>query len=291
MKVFNGDIRILGPRPSGKMTFLVALACFPNVSDKNNPVFSIELLNEEAQFLAEMGDNILRQGAMLSPMEWPEAPLDCPSYHLQIIVKPKFNLINAFTKQDIKLDFSCTAYAGEFFDTLFECPEQQWRSNNYLNDLATVNQIMLIIDATSSTRDRDYAHAISILEKELNSCITSRRTPAYKVNYRVAVVFSKFDQSPAYNYRHNLDEFITLKFPKIYSTLEGWRNAWNCSISYFACSAFGVVGNLPKPNAVAGKSGSCFCLKEPDVWKPFGLVSPIYWLLTGKKDRRLSYDF
>lgn len=44
-----------------------------------------------------------------------------------------------------------------------------------------------------------------------------------------------------------------------------------------------MVGNPPKPNFHKGSEG----LKEPDAWRTFGLVAPVYWLLTGKTDSRL----
>ena len=35
------------------------------------------------------------------------------------------------------------------------------------------------------------------------------------------------------------------------------------------------------------EAGTYGVIANPAVWRPFGLVAPIYWLYTGKDDRRL----
>ncbi|MGB8686361.1 MAG: hypothetical protein WCD53_03345 [Microcoleus sp.] len=274
-KIYNGDIKIFGPRPSGKLTFLVALACFQN-SSPNSPVLSIEE-NEGVNYLKEMGRYLLQMGMMLSPM-------DCAvSSYLSITLKPSFNILNPFNRQLIKLHACYTAYPGEIFELLLrpdrwlDCPETMTYT---FSDLGTANQVILMFDSTSSQRDTEYAQAISVLRDELSKHINLSGN-----DKRYAIVFSKIDQAPGFFYLPDLNNFITIKFPRLFSEFQKWSKDGNCSIRYFACSAFGMYGNPPKPNAVG--SNSLWVLKEPNAWQPFGLVAPIYWLLTGKDDSRL----
>jgi hypothetical protein len=62
-------------------------------------------------------------------------------------------------------------------------------------------------------------------------------------------------------------------------------------VEYFTASAFGMVGvKFPEPNMEyrkKTKSGIHAVLKYPERWKPFGLVSPIYWLCTGRHNELL----
>lgn len=281
MSIFKGDIRILGPRPSGKFTFIAALASFPNAGENNSPILSIEPLNNEAQRLVQMTQDLMRHGMCFSPMHVGSEPL-C---RIAITLKSKLNLIALVISYETKLDFFCKPYAGELFDSLNNNTEATY-INEYLDDLATVRQIIFLIDSTSKL-DYESAQAIRVLENKLNSRLTSTD----KLNYRIAVVFSKFEQPEAWIYRFNLDKFTALKFPQVKSTILDWSNSWKCCSKYFACSAYGITGNPPVANTTdisRGKSGTFAVLKESSAWQPFGLLSPIHWLLTGKHDRRLD---
>lgn len=131
-------------------------------------------------------------------------------------------------------------------------------------------------------KDIRIAHILTIWERELNC-----RVPASdKPKYRIAVMFSCFDRPQVYPYKNNLNCFICLKFPHTKLVLQNWSNSWGCSVAYFAFSAFGMIGNSDEPNCKMRHEiyGN---IKNPNMWKPFGLVTPIYWLLTGKNNPRL----
>ena len=63
------------------------------------------------------------------------------------------------------------------------------------------------------------------------------------------------DLAPGFFYLPDLDNFTTIKFPRLFYEMQKWSQDWNCSICYFACSAFGMVGNPPKPNFHKGSGG------------------------------------
>ncbi|MBD2345667.1 hypothetical protein [Anabaena subtropica] len=51
-----------------------------------------------------------------------------------------------------------------------------------------------------------------------------------------------------------------------------------------------MKGNSPQPNfkkQFRDDGGTYGVIANPSVWRPFGLVAPIYWLSTGKDDMRL----
>ncbi|MFM7370240.1 MAG: hypothetical protein ACKO2Z_21115, partial [Sphaerospermopsis kisseleviana] len=63
-----------------------------------------------------------------------------------------------------------------------------------------------------------------------------------------------------------------------------------CSINCFFCSTFGTKGTPPKPNfkkQIGNSGGTYGVIDKPRVWRPLGLVAPLYWLATGKEDKQL----
>ncbi|MCL2934873.1 MAG: hypothetical protein MGG11_22275 [Trichodesmium sp. MAG_R03] len=276
------DIRIFGPRPSGKLVYLTTLACWPNPSP-NSPVLSVEPLEYKALDLIEMGRDILQNGYLLPPM------CDPVSCGLSITLKQSFNILNPFVRRVITLNANYTAYPGEYFEDILMLDHEGFTDflEYVFDDLAKANQFILMFDSTTSQRDTEYAQAMSILRHELYN-----RTSLPINNFKFAIVFSKMDLAPGFFYLPDLDNFTTIKFPRLFYEMQKWSQDWNCSIRYFACSAFGMVGNPPKPNAFRENlsniaQGCGWVLKEPDAWRTFGLVAPVYWLLTGKTDPRL----
>jgi hypothetical protein len=124
-----------------------------------------------------------------------------------------------------------------------------------------------MIDALSSDQDNYYAEGLVFLEQSLRI----RRTDSSLSSYRIAVVFSKFDLSQSWDDRNDLGQYVKCNYPQVKSVLDRWYNSWDCSIEYFACSAYGRQG-----------------MADPSQWKPFGLLSPIYWLLTGKREKNIE---
>ena len=147
---------------------------------------------------------------------------------------------------------------------------------------------MIIIDGLTASRknDRKYLSVIQNLEEELeNRFVKSGRS--FK-NYKIAIVLTKFDQIKLWKYRKQAETFVKKNCPRLYKCLEQLKKEKQCSIAYFACSAFGMINEPPEPNAIFRddiiiNNEYLFILKDPESWKPFGLISPIYWLLTNKK--------
>ncbi|WP_375328141.1 coiled-coil domain-containing protein [Microcystis sp. BLCC-F210] len=268
---FRGHIRLIGPRPSGKLTFLAALLCLDRALKNTNLMINIVPRNDESVRLKEQGNDLFLQRYLLSPLPVVSCCI-LPIYDALIEINnlnknKSMNLNFLNKKKSMKLDFVCKPYPGEIFE--FFCDTQKYRDliDEYLQDLACVNHVILMIDVLSSDKDNYYAEGLVFLEQSLRI----RRTDSSLSSYRIAVVFSKFDLSHSWDDRNNLGQYVKCNYPQVKSVLDRWYNSWNCSIEYFACSAYGRQG-----------------IADPSQWKPLGLVSPIYWLLTGKREKNLE---
>ncbi|MBL1208716.1 hypothetical protein [Geminocystis sp. GBBB08] len=102
---------------------------------------------------------------------------------------------------------------------------------------------------------------------------------------RIPVIFHHFDHPKLYPYKNDMNSFLKQRFPLTKNAFDEWGKRSNISIAYFSCSLFGIVKN----NGMIESNGYYYdhygaILKNPDNWKPFGILSPIYWLLTGRYD-------
>jgi len=282
-----GEISVIGPRASGKTTFLAALAGWHDVGFRK-PIKSVESINEDTHRLKRYAEDILKNGERLSPTDWNSSYDN--HYLFRIEIKPNFwhNPLCWLLKRNVRFSLSCKDFLGEFINSL-KSPFDDNSSyiDSFLDNCAFSFGLLIMIDATDSLRlDKEYSQAFSTLCNELTSRI--RRSGAHR-KYRVAVVFSKADNNKIWKYRKKLKEFVNINFPCTKNIFQEWAKDGYCEVAYFSCSAFGMKGNPPQPNVIDGFSnGNCGYLADPVVWQPFGLAAPIYWLSTGKIDSRLQ---
>lgn len=274
----SGDIRVIGDRACGKTTYLAALAYWPNHDSALSPIQSITPFDADTGGLCDMAENILKKGGHLPPSDNPDDPDSMPLYTLLIDLKPKFSLFN---QQNIRIQVSCREYGGELIEDLGKTITSKLES--YLNDCASASGLLIQIDGRSQAKDEQYAKAFKTLETELSDRL--KKNNQNPNNQKIAIVFTKGEQAPIWNERNKLPDYINRKFPQTRIALQSWMTKWGCSMDYFICSAFGVMGNPPRPNVTGGNNG---VIARPQYWKPFGLVTPLYWLYAGKYDSRLN---
>jgi hypothetical protein len=169
---------------------------------------------------------------------------------------------------------TCQDFSGELFDKLRYGRSQE--IDLYLEQCAGAGGLLVILDGTFFTEDQKYAQGLTTLQSELNLRLKEKKL------YRIAVVFSKAEQSQVWIHRYDIQKFMRLKFYQTYQILEQWGRQY--SINYFFCSAFGTKGDR-KPNVkVTSREGGVTAgiIDKPELWQPFGLVAPIYWLYTGQ---------
>jgi GTPase SAR1 family protein len=283
----KGDIKIIGPRKSGKTTFMAALARWPN-ADVDSPIQSIDPYDESAGQLIGMAKDILEDGRELSGTDYTDNANNSPTYTLLITLKPSLfkHPIAKLKGQDIRLQVSCREYSGELIKDLRSNTSSQIMEN-YLNDCASAGGLLLLIDGTS-TSDREYAEAFENLQRGLNERL--RLENGRLSNCRIAVVFTKCEQPSIWINRNDFRRFASLKFPLTQKVLSNWGALWRCDVNYFFCSAFGTKGIPPRPNfrlVNKDNEGVYGVIDKPSIWRPLGLIAPLYWLQTGYEDARL----
>ncbi|MGK7876138.1 MAG: hypothetical protein AB4426_23425 [Xenococcaceae cyanobacterium] len=274
------DIRIVGPRSSGKTAFIAALACWHN-TDPNSPILSVTPYDDQANTLRRIARDVLKQGLQPASTPHVDDPTQLPQYTLLIQMKP------AFSEQPIKFKVSCREYSGELVEDLLGGSIFQVNLKSYLDDCASVRGLLLSMDGTSRQDDK-YAKAFETLKIELGWRLVARENPLS--NYRIAVAFTKCEQEEVWIHRYNLERFLNVRFSSTRDALADWCREWNCKINYYLCSAFGTTDGS-KPNAIVenkSPQGTTAVLAKPNLWKPIGLVAPIYWLHTGQDDPRLN---
>ncbi|KYC35193.1 hypothetical protein WA1_08525 [Scytonema hofmannii PCC 7110] len=274
----GGDIRTIGTRDAGKTSYLAALStCLQAESYLEGRVLSVDPYGYGAEHLQANAENVLKNGIEMPASEYAD------SCRFSIKLKPKFfmNPIATILRRPLRLNISITAPTGELIENLIVGNASQ----DALNDCASVVGLMIMLDSTTPTRDRDYAKAIANLQRELGNILGLQRNRRRLKRHRIAVVFTKGEQNDVY--RHQPKEFAELKFSHTFTNLNNWRKTWGCSMNFFMCSAFGFIGDTLQPNCRQVKGSKAYTLSKPEAWRPFGLVAPIYWLQTGKDDRQL----
>ena len=212
-----------------------------------------------------------------------------PSYSLQIeiVFNPHFWPLYFLLRKHIIFTVSFKDYAGEFFHEMAHEKQRQPHIKEYLDSCALSSRMMILIDSlvSSEKHDLEYALAIKNLGQELDMRL--KKGSRNLNNYRIAVVLTKFDQLQVWKYRNEPREFFQRQFPRTYKSLRQLMNNEKCLISYFSCSAFGMKGEPPQPNAIGYGNSMYFVLQDTELWQPFGLIAPIYWLCTGQMPNKL----
>lgn len=285
----NAVLRVIGDRASGKTTYMASLARWPN-ADPSSPVQNVTPINEEGEELVSKAQNILEQGLALEPTDLNASAIDIKDYTLSISLKGQFSWKNSKASNGsslMTLNVSCKDYAGEFFtDLLHQAGNSQLQ--DYLEDCLQATGIMFLIDGTTHRKDSEYANGLDKFLMALD------RTDIDAGKRRVALVMTKCEQPELWIKRHQPTELAAARFPQVNRRLQTWQQLGAGSVDYFTTSAFGMLGNrYPEPNSKRinrDRNGTASVLKDPKRWRPFGLVSPIYWLCTGERHKELDKD-
>jgi hypothetical protein len=130
---------------------------------------------------------------------------------------------------------------------------------------------------------RIYQPALQNLLWELNLPENNNQNMPKK---RIAVVMSKCERGEAWTGRLDpREDLFRLRMPETYNELKLSRHLPQ-RIEFFACSSFGVLGDKdPRPNRLIGSNDKreYAYLMDKEKWRPYGLLSPIYWLTTGRR--------
>lgn len=278
------EIRIIGPRRAGKTTFLAALSCLPSLEPEGF-VTSVEPRDDITESFVEMASDILKTGSDFAPTDFSQQPL----YSFDISLRPSFRNQPLLKAADtaIKMRISCREYAGEFLHLLSTSNHSE-ELRSLIDDCSFASGLILVVDATASKLDAEYARSFEVLQYELKKRLQMQGVQLN--DYRIALVLSKCEQSEIWINRKKIETFIDLKFFESQSVMKKWKNDWGCTTNSFFCSAFGMKGNNPpRPNVKIlnrAKGITRAVIDSPEFWRPFGLAAPLYWLQTGIDDQR-----
>ncbi|NJM73010.1 MAG: hypothetical protein HC862_24280 [Scytonema sp. RU_4_4] len=228
-----------------------------------------------------MAEDILKKGAKLAGTKKGDV-IDLPYYPLRIEL-PKVRELCP-TLEIIFKDF-----AGEIFEDLSF--EHRWtQAQVYINELFTNLSWMIMLTDWQASHDKLlYKPAFEKLYREI-----SEREQVNKEikKLRLAVVLSKCERGEIWPCRLEPEEdLFKVRLPETYDFLRSKFPPHTNKLKFFACSSFGVLNAQhndfdPRPNRYISDDGSSAdstaFLRDPEKWQPFGLISPIYWLATGK---------
>lgn len=281
----SGVLRAIGDRGSGKTTYMAALARWP-YTNSASPVETVTALNKDGEYLIQQAQKTLEQGLPLAPTPLKNDVLEMRDYGLRIVLKKPVG------QKTVNLDISCKDYPGEFFrDLLHDSTGDPLRQNvlqNYLDDCVLATGILLLLDGNAHQKDADYALGLDKLR------VAFDRSEREQQKRRIALVLTKCELADLSINRDKPKSLNQDRFPQVCQKLEVWQSSGAVSIDYFTASAFGMLGNsCPTGNSQQIKrdrEGVASTIQDPKRWRPFGLVSPIYWLCTGKRHPQLDSE-
>jgi len=268
-----GNICIIGPRESGKTTYLAALAyCFEN-SNKN---IRVHPLTADASKIAEKAENIIRRGGNLEPTRIDGLSIinvqSLPYYSFKIEIKKGF-------KKPEEITLVLRDYPGEIFEEL-----KAGVSNNLHEEFIEECLMKDIVGCLIliARWDREIDDVYSKVIKRFTELMDARNRAE---NLRLAVGLSKCERGEIWPGRIDPEmDLFEGHLPKTTNTLRAKVPARN--LEFYAISTFGVLGqNNPRPNRADELSSPRSALRKPEKWQPYGMISPLYWLSTGKRMR------
>lgn len=278
----GSEIRIIGPRQSGKTTYLATLVYFPHKQRLalDFPEFIIEPVGSDTRILKNEAHDLLTKGKKLAGT-FKQKVEKYPDYSLKIKVPA---LKNTPKKQ---IDLVAKDYPGEIFEDLGNTYNSN-KMEDYLGDLFKVTGWLIIL--TDWLPERDYQVYQPAVEKLCHELSIRGRNNSEINKLRVAVMMSKCERGEIWPGRLNPEEdLFAVRLPKTYETLK--RRLPRNRLKFFAASSFGILSDRPedfnpRPNRYVPDDGSpseySSYIRDPDQWTPFGLISPIYWLATGR---------
>ncbi len=277
-----GNIVIIGPRGSGKTTFLAGLAYWPKLKTKikQKTQLNVTPVNEDTKKLQNMAEDLISEGESLEATKIPtHKNLPVFNFYIELNqrLKKEPEIINLVVKD----------YPGEIFDDLADYLSQQEfhygirpKHEEFWQDCFLPDNLGCLILLTKwwGKVDREYGKS---LEAFINLMDEKQRTK----DFRVAVAMSKCERGELWPGRLEPDRDIFQRhLPYTKSILE--KNIPKKNLCFYAISTFGVLGdNDPRPNRINSgtKSLEMAVLREKNKWQPYNAIAPLYWLTTGKK--------
>ena len=268
------NICVIGPRSSGKTTYLASLAYWTDQKRTGaSNSFNVQPLNEDAKELAYKAENIICEGASLAPTKVEEQGIDALPYY-------SFKLeMNRRWQKPYEINLAVRDYPGEIFEEL-ESGASNSLHEEFINECLMRDVTGCLILLTNWTKGTDKSYK-RVLERFAELMDSHDRTK----DFRIAVAMSKCERGELWPARLEPEtDLFDVHLPKTKATLQS-RIPEN-NLQFFAISTFGVLRrNDPRPNRIdeTATDGKHSVLRNASYWKPYNTIAPLYWLSSGKR--------
>lgn len=271
------QILLVGPRASGKLTYLSGLAGWES-QQKYNSKIRIKAVGEETELLRDFWKEIVCQKCCLPPTNF-----NRNRYQFSL----NFSIPHFFKDELQHTNLYITNVAGE----VFEMPNSEgWKIYEEYGGISRdLIHIMVMIDCSMHRFDEKYANSINQLIKYCSAQNLSMSM------CKIALVISQCDAVDVWVNRKNTTKVMS-RFRQVLDVMNNHSMEQKFAWKPFVVSTFGGIGrDYLEPNSVYEDSYKLKGFKNPEVlrnpsaWKPYGLFSPLYWLCTGKDLNGLDY--
>ena len=267
----GGNISIIGPRSSGKTTYLAALAYHKTylTSSKKGEKYTITAQNPEARKLQKEAEEVLLAGSHFRATEVEEKTVhEFPFYAFTIEYQS-----HRFASPQ-KIELTTKDYPGEVFKKLEKSTSLDSKHEEFVNDCfkAKIGCVVLLT-GWELGQDKKYRNMLRNFTTLMDrSNVTDK--------YKLAIVMSKCERGEIWPGRLEPErDLFHLHLPKTKEFLTEKIAPQN--LKFFALSTFGIMSkNNPRPNRedriVEGEPASV--LRNPYKWQPFNLLEPLLWI-------------
>jgi hypothetical protein len=278
MKDLGGNIGVIGPRSSGKTTYLAALAYWPEsrLKSKHKSTFVIESndgLEANAKIVEKAKERIL-EGSSFEPTTVAGGVDDLASYMFTIKVK-------RFLRTSDPINLVAVDYPGEIFNELVTGEVNSIHKHEEFIEKCLrkdVKGLLVLLPAWEKGSDSFY-------EQMIRKFIGLLDSHGRMDDLRLAVAMSKCERGEIWSGRLDPEQdLFKMHLPQTTTVLRNKISIKN--VEFFAISTFGVLSrNDPRPNREdqIGQEGVNSVLRETEAWRPYGMIAPLYWLSTGER--------
>ncbi|GAB1543736.1 hypothetical protein NUACC21_64120 [Scytonema sp. NUACC21] len=275
------SIHLIGPRASGKTTYLATLAYFPHSKHLKTKFANLAVTypkNSTTEKLARQAEDIIKKGAKLAGTR--RGVVDSI---------PFYPFLMRIPGQIKEIEIVFRDIAGEIFEDI-PLEHEFIHVEPYLTSLFNTLSWMIMLTDWQPSQDKHlYKPAFEKLCQQISEY---EQVNSIVKKLRIAIVLSKCERGEIWSGRLEPEEdLFKVRLPETYDFLRYKFPQYTNRLKFFACSSFGVLSTYPvsfdpRPNRYIPDDGSSAeynaFLRDPEQWQPFGLISPIYWLTTGK---------
>ena len=296
-------IYIIGPRASGKSTFLGALLSISDHSkNENHKRVNVNTISDDSDRLRERIKSSWKSEKLLRPTEMGNA-----DYEFSIKITTKL-----FSGVNIRL--ITKDYGGEFFqDVLLE--SSLLKSHYilpYIKECLMEASAWIVLLPDFCLKDQpDQKHEVvkdvdgfykSVFRKLLSEI--PERTSLFSQDdrkkiqqnlkkLRIAIVMSKCERGELWTRRKEPErDLFQVHLKNTRDFLRDTQKLSKNKLEFFALSSFGVLSSKdPRPNRInlGYKLQDGAMIENFDEWRPFGLINPLYWIATKKRWKDPSF--